>query len=559
MPSGEAVKPGDVVQASNGKYIEIINTDAEGRLVLADVLAYRRPHSPPAVIDAATLTGACVIALGHTATGCHGQRRRIGAGSARRGQAVGRAGVAVAAVGRLQGADQVRRRGHQELGRTPGGDDHRGDVPARSLPKAIHGCTSTSRARRTPNRISARCRAGRPACRWERSSNSCEGEHADAPRARTVAASCARFGCSASAWWPGPFCTRRSPRRARCATRSEEARHDARGADPAAPRLAAQRQPRQDCDSLQRADSIKAAPTRSRRRSRTPSCRPYSASAGGCYWNRDSVFATGALTVADLLERVPGFTALHAGWIAAPAVGAYMGDVRRVRVFYDGFEYTPLDPRSDGVLDLTQINLWSVEDALDRADGGRDSRLSPQLARARHDSGDANRRRRPAIKQTNLYRGFFGTRFDNGGVVQFGAQQYGTTPPRVARHEQRPDRTHRAARVGEDASTASTRSRRASGDIADTIIGITPFGIAGRFDPRRRVDANRLVSPRRVGDPDTSAMWAQVMSVASKYDYTGVRTLPLVPNPMTPQDSAINNHVARHDGVSHTVHRDRPA
>ena len=72
MPSGEAVKPGDVVQASNGKYIEIINTDAEGRLVLADVLVYAKRFSPDAVIDAATLTGACVIALGHTATGVMG-------------------------------------------------------------------------------------------------------------------------------------------------------------------------------------------------------------------------------------------------------------------------------------------------------------------------------------------------------------------------------------------------------------------------------------------------------------------------------------------------------
>ncbi len=72
MPSGTAVKPGDVVRASNGKFIEIINTDAEGRLVLADVLTYAKRFSPAVVIDAATLTGACVIALGHTATGVMG-------------------------------------------------------------------------------------------------------------------------------------------------------------------------------------------------------------------------------------------------------------------------------------------------------------------------------------------------------------------------------------------------------------------------------------------------------------------------------------------------------
>jgi leucyl aminopeptidase len=69
MPSGTAMNPGDVVKAQNGKSIEIINTDAEGRLVLADCLSYAKRFDPDVVIDAATLTGACVIALGHSATG----------------------------------------------------------------------------------------------------------------------------------------------------------------------------------------------------------------------------------------------------------------------------------------------------------------------------------------------------------------------------------------------------------------------------------------------------------------------------------------------------------
>ncbi len=72
MPSGTAVKPGDVVTASTGTTIEIINTDAEGRLVLADVLAWVKRFDPAAVVDAATLTGACVIALGNTTTGALG-------------------------------------------------------------------------------------------------------------------------------------------------------------------------------------------------------------------------------------------------------------------------------------------------------------------------------------------------------------------------------------------------------------------------------------------------------------------------------------------------------
>ncbi len=69
MPSGEAVKPGDVVRASNGKTIEIINTDAEGRLVLADLLVFAKRYNPAIVIDAATLTGAIVISLGGNAVG----------------------------------------------------------------------------------------------------------------------------------------------------------------------------------------------------------------------------------------------------------------------------------------------------------------------------------------------------------------------------------------------------------------------------------------------------------------------------------------------------------
>ena len=72
MISGEAIKPGDVVRSQLGKSIEVINTDAEGRLVLADVLAYARRFKPAVVLDAATLTGACVIALGNSATGVFG-------------------------------------------------------------------------------------------------------------------------------------------------------------------------------------------------------------------------------------------------------------------------------------------------------------------------------------------------------------------------------------------------------------------------------------------------------------------------------------------------------
>ena len=72
LPSGTAIKPGDVVKSHLGKTIEIINTDAEGRLILCDALSYARRFKPVAAIDAATLTGAVVIALGHHAIGMLG-------------------------------------------------------------------------------------------------------------------------------------------------------------------------------------------------------------------------------------------------------------------------------------------------------------------------------------------------------------------------------------------------------------------------------------------------------------------------------------------------------
>src|SRR5690606_14066701 len=69
MPSGKATRPGDIVTSMSGKTIEILNTDAEGRLILCDALTYAKQFGPRYVIDVATLTGACVIALGHLHTG----------------------------------------------------------------------------------------------------------------------------------------------------------------------------------------------------------------------------------------------------------------------------------------------------------------------------------------------------------------------------------------------------------------------------------------------------------------------------------------------------------
>jgi leucyl aminopeptidase len=77
MPSGTAIKPGDVIKSHLGKTVEIVNTDAEGRLLLADALSHARRFKPACTIDIATLTGAIVVGLGHGATGLMGNDEQL--------------------------------------------------------------------------------------------------------------------------------------------------------------------------------------------------------------------------------------------------------------------------------------------------------------------------------------------------------------------------------------------------------------------------------------------------------------------------------------------------
>lgn len=77
LPGGAALKPGDILKAMNGKTIEVINTDGEGRLILADALSYARQRGLSYLVDVATLTGACAVALGSAITGAFGNNQRL--------------------------------------------------------------------------------------------------------------------------------------------------------------------------------------------------------------------------------------------------------------------------------------------------------------------------------------------------------------------------------------------------------------------------------------------------------------------------------------------------
>jgi hypothetical protein len=148
-------------------------------------------------------------------------------------------------------------------------------------------------------------------------------------------------------------------------------------------------------------------------------------------WNRTQLFALGALTVIDVLDRIPGVTTFRSGWLATPQTAAYANDFSRVRVFYDGIEIDDLDNRSGGVLDLSSVQLWSLEHlSIERSAG----ELRIYMRTWRVDNTDPYTRTDVATgnESTNLYRGFYGKRFDNGGIFQFAGQQYGVTSPRFA-------------------------------------------------------------------------------------------------------------------------------
>ncbi|MBL8459858.1 MAG: leucyl aminopeptidase, partial [Zoogloea sp.] len=89
MPGGSAIKPGDIVTSMSGQTIEILNTDAEGRLILCDALTYAERFDPVAVVDIATLTGACIIALGNLTSGLLANDDPLAAELLSAGQAAG--------------------------------------------------------------------------------------------------------------------------------------------------------------------------------------------------------------------------------------------------------------------------------------------------------------------------------------------------------------------------------------------------------------------------------------------------------------------------------------
>lgn len=148
-------------------------------------------------------------------------------------------------------------------------------------------------------------------------------------------------------------------------------------------------------------------------------------------WNRRELFALGALTVADLLERIPQVTTFRSGWLATPQAAAFNGDFQRVRFFYDGIELDNLDPANGGILDLSTVQLWTLEHmSVERSASEvrvflRSWRVDNTTPYTRVDVATGN-------EETNLYRGYYGKRFGGGELLQLAGQQFGVTSSRFA-------------------------------------------------------------------------------------------------------------------------------
>lgn len=143
-------------------------------------------------------------------------------------------------------------------------------------------------------------------------------------------------------------------------------------------------------------------------------------------YTRDELYSSGALTLGDLLDRIPGYTTFTTGWIAAPEAAAIGGDFSRVRIFIDGIERDDLEPRNGVAPDLHSVPIWLL-DKLSLARGANGLRID--MTTWEYD-GTAPYTRVDALTgdlNTNLYRAFYGKRFYNGAGLQVALQQYGVT------------------------------------------------------------------------------------------------------------------------------------
>ncbi|MDA1080522.1 MAG: Plug domain-containing protein [Gemmatimonadetes bacterium] len=150
-----------------------------------------------------------------------------------------------------------------------------------------------------------------------------------------------------------------------------------------------------------------------------------SARNGASHWNRDELFAAGALTLGELLSHVPGVTLMTTGFLLAPSIVAWHGDPAGVRIFLDGIEREEMTIRNAGVTDYALIPVWALEEiSLEEAAG--ELRVHAVTWRVDRTTPSTRTDVLTGSENLNLFRGYFGRRASNGAVIQLAAQQVST-------------------------------------------------------------------------------------------------------------------------------------
>ena len=145
-------------------------------------------------------------------------------------------------------------------------------------------------------------------------------------------------------------------------------------------------------------------------------------------WDRDRLYASGAHSLLDLLEQVPGVTGMRVGWLLPPEYAAYDGAFGRIRLFMDGVELAPIDTRSNGLFDLSAVDIWPLAEVrVER--GAGELRVHMRSWTVDHTTADTRTDIATGQYRTNMFRGFYGQRFQRGEAVQFGFQQFSTGDP----------------------------------------------------------------------------------------------------------------------------------
>ncbi|HEX6315099.1 MAG TPA: Plug domain-containing protein [Gemmatimonadaceae bacterium] len=190
-------------------------------------------------------------------------------------------------------------------------------------------------------------------------------------------------------------------------------------------------------DSLARAAAERARLERQRSLNDTikapiiPAHVPATLSVGPAWtWDRNTLPATGALTLGELLDRIPGVTSFRAGWISAPEMAALNGRFGRVRIFLDGIELDPLNARLNGQHDLSLVDFFQLEDATVEV-GADELRVHLRNWRVRNTTPTTRIDIHTGDLQTNSYRGYYGKRFNGGQVLQLAGDHYATTDRRT--------------------------------------------------------------------------------------------------------------------------------